>query len=62
LFADEIIDSQVCDKKHLVSFTFDFMEAVVFEGCSLSTCFGDFLGTDGILSVLTNSGVHIKIK
>jgi len=38
------------------------MEAVDFEGCSLSTCFGDFLGTDGILSVLANTGVHIKIK
>jgi len=38
------------------------MEAVDFEGCSLSTRFGDFLGTDGFLSVLSNSGVHIKIK
>ena len=38
------------------------MEVVDFEGCSPSTRFGDFLGTYGILFVLNNSGVHIKIK
>ena len=30
------------------------MEAVDAEGCSLSTCFNNFLGTDGFLSALTN--------
>lgn len=37
------------------------MEAVDFEGCSLSTCFGDCLGTDVFLTALTNR-IHKQDK